>query len=582
MTSIDWTAFDSLPGSKSQNFENLCRALIRLHCGRYGQFAALKNNPGVEFHLKLLENCPTLGDPPRWYGWQCKSHERTSAGDLRAASRMDIEDSLKKTEKHLPDITDWVLWTPYTLSKKDQEWFKSLQTKLRSHHQWAEEEIDMFLSGQGLILRSTYFGDLIATPEELKQRHREAIQPIRERWLDPVHQSVDAERTIRRMLGEPGSWGQMIAVGQRLAKAVDVMSDSTSGALPQLEKTIAPFVVACSAFADTLLHFHEILADGDIDIIQQKLGEQKMLIDAQVHVTLRRLRTWNLPIALDATNALYDMHIAQELLDEAQEFLGVGLVALLADAGGGKTQMAAQLTAPQEVRPAGILLHGRDLHRGQTVNEALGRKFFCRVQSLLVANKNATSLSDYLSHQYLGGGLLPENPSVTYTFAGEIPWSSTFPENGLSEFSFATKEETEEGEKNCFTFDALIPVCDFGWEGYQTTASDAGQATTLAKEIASDLELIGQPQTFDLFAKDGVKATFNISDQSNDSDNHQSMFFIREDLLKAYLKKNDFALIWAIWGEREHSSDHIHKLSHGPDRDGQNHSTFSFVKRYEQ
>jgi hypothetical protein len=373
MPSLDWTAFDALPGSKSQNFENLCRALIRLHFGRYGQFAALKNQPGVEFHLKLSENCFALGGPPRWYGWQCKLHELTSAGDLRAASKSDIKDSLTKTEKHLPNITDWVLWTPYTLSKKDQKWFNSLQTKFKLH-QWVESDIDTYLNGPGLILRSTYFGDLIATPEELDRRHREAIQPIRDRWLEQVHQSVDAERTIRRMLGEPDSWGQMIAVGERLMKAVDLISDSEAVALPKLEKTILPFVTACSAFADTLLNFHRILADGDLDIIQQKLGERKTLIDAQVRATPRQLRAWNLPIALDATNALNDMRLAQELLDEVEEFLGVGLVAVLADAGGGKTQMAAQLTAPQNGKPAGILLYGRDLHRGQTLDD-LARHF---------------------------------------------------------------------------------------------------------------------------------------------------------------------------------------------------------------
>lgn len=236
-------------------------------------------------------------------------------------------------------------------------------------HLWSEEDLDTYLSGEGLILRSTYFDELIVTPEELERRHLEAIQPIKERWMEPVHQSVDAERTIRRMLGEPGSWNQMIAVGKRLKKAVDLISVAQGGSPTQLEKMITPFVTACSAFADTLLRFHEILADGDLDIIQQKLGERQTLIDIQVRATSRRLRAWNLPIALDATNALYDMRIAQNLLDEVEEFLGVGLVAVLADAGGGKTQMAAQLTAPQEGRPAGILLHGRDLHRGETLDD---------------------------------------------------------------------------------------------------------------------------------------------------------------------------------------------------------------------
>jgi hypothetical protein len=373
MPSLDWTAFHSLPGSKNQNFENLCRALIRLHFGQYGKFASLKNQPGVEFHLKLSGNCPTLGGPPRWYGWQCKLHERTITGDLRASSRKDIENSLRKTEEHLSGLTDWVLWTPYTLSKKDQKWFNSLQTEF-TLHQWVEEDIDTYLSGPGLILRSTYFGEFILTPDELARRHLEAIQPIRERWLAPVHQSVDAERTVRRMLGEPGSWDQMIAVGSRLEKAAKAILDSHDVSSKKIEKAIMPFIEACYAFADTLLHFHQILADGDLDNIQQKLRERKTLIDAQVHAILRQLRASNLRIALDATNALDDMHIAHELLNEIEEFLGVALVAVLADAGGGKTQMAAQLTSPQDDRPAGILLHGRALQKGQTLDD-LARHF---------------------------------------------------------------------------------------------------------------------------------------------------------------------------------------------------------------
>ena len=372
MPSLDWTAFAALPGSKSQNLENLCRGLMRLHYGQFGLFKALSNQPGVEFHIKLTNAC-SLGQPHRWFGWQCKFHTRTQNGNLTAASKKDIEESLRTTEKELPGITDWVLWTPYTLSRTDQDWFYSLPTSL-TLHLWSEEELDTYLSGEGLILRNTYFGELIVTPPQLERRHQESIQPIRERWLEPVHQSVDAERTIRRMLGEPGSWGQMVAVGERLKKSVCIISDSEAATLPELEKTIAPFVTACSAFADTLLHFHRILADGDLDIIQQKLAERKTLIDAQVHATLRRLRAWNLPIALDATNALNDMRIAQELLDEVEELLGVGLVAVLADAGGGKTQMAAQLTASRQGRPAGILLHGRNLHRGQTLDD-LARHF---------------------------------------------------------------------------------------------------------------------------------------------------------------------------------------------------------------
>ena len=370
MPSLDWTRFNSLPGEKTQNFENLCRALVRLRLGGVGQFAALKEQPGVEFHLKLLNSCPTLGDPPRWYGWQCKFHSRTQTKNLRAASKSDIEDSLRKTEKHLPELTDWVLWTPYTLSSKDQRWFDDLQTHF-TLHQWTEKEIDTYLSFVP-NLRGTYFGELIATPEELDKRHEEAVQLIRDRWLPSVHQSTDAERTIRRMLGESGSWDELTVVGTRLKEAADVISESLAHLESGMKQTVTPFVKTCSAFADTLLSFHNVLTDGDIDFIQQKLRERKTLIDKQAQSVPRTLRALNLSVTLDATNALDDMHVAQKRLDEVEEFLGVGLVALLAAAGDGKTQTAAQLTAAQDDRPAGVLLHGRNLHRGQTLDTLAG------------------------------------------------------------------------------------------------------------------------------------------------------------------------------------------------------------------
>jgi hypothetical protein len=62
------------------------------------------------------------------------------------------------------------------------------------------------------------------------------------------------------------------------------------------------------------------------------------------------------------------------LFDRVEKLLGVRLVGVLAEAGCGKTQLAAQLTAPEEGRPAGVLLHGRDLHAGQTLND-LARHF---------------------------------------------------------------------------------------------------------------------------------------------------------------------------------------------------------------
>jgi hypothetical protein len=72
---------------------------------------------------------------------------------------------------------------------------------------------------------------------------------------------------------------------------------------------------------------------------------------------------------LHATNGLADLKLGVRLLDEVDSFLGTRLVGVLADAGGGKTQLAAQLTAALTDRPAGILLHGRELHSGRTLDD---------------------------------------------------------------------------------------------------------------------------------------------------------------------------------------------------------------------
>ena len=272
------------------------------------------------------------------------------------------------TEKNLPGLSDWVLWTPYTLSRRDQKWFTSLDTTFELHL-WSEEEIDTYLSGPGAMLRNTYFGDLIVSPEELKLRHRQSIQPIRERWFEPVHQSTEAERMLRRMLGEPGSWNHLTEVGKRLQTAAKTILDFSNSADGFPAELVSKFIESCGVLANVLLDFHHVLADGDLELVQQQLSDRQSLIGDEVKATPRHLRKLGVSIALDATNALFDMRAAQECLDEVEDFLAVGLVAVLADAGGGKTQLAAELTSPQETRPAGVLLHGRNLHRGQSLND---------------------------------------------------------------------------------------------------------------------------------------------------------------------------------------------------------------------
>ena len=68
------------------------------------------NQPGVEFHLRLTSDC-SLGKSGRWFGWQCRWYDLPAAKPLGAARKKKIEDAVTLSEKVLPDLTDWVLWT---------------------------------------------------------------------------------------------------------------------------------------------------------------------------------------------------------------------------------------------------------------------------------------------------------------------------------------------------------------------------------------------------------------------------------------------------------------------------------------
>jgi predicted ABC-type transport system involved in lysophospholipase L1 biosynthesis ATPase subunit len=363
---LDWNIFHKLSGDSRTNFEMLCRGIVRLHWGKQGQFQALKNQPGVEFHIKLDTNSTVLGDSSKWLGWQCKKFDSTNSGDLTSTAKAQITGSLDKTVKHLPNLTDWVLWTPCTLSKKDQEWFYDLKYPFKLHL-WAEEELDNYLAGPALMLRQSYFGELTLTPDDLESKYTESIALIKDRWLQPIHQITEIERIVRQMLGENEAWQDMVIIGERLQVAINILEeyelvDSKIKDLRQI------FLSSCRKTADMLLQFQEVLEAGDMDIINQWFSEKASLIESSTIIFPRLLRSNNLSIALDATNALDDIREAKTLLKEAEDYLKADMVAILADAGSGKTHLSAALTQSNGKRPAGILLHGKHLKNGHNKN----------------------------------------------------------------------------------------------------------------------------------------------------------------------------------------------------------------------
>ncbi len=367
MPALNWDAFTRLPGSAEKNFELLCRGIVRRNFGSYGVFRALANQPGVEFHLKLDQHCDVLGDPGRWWGWQCKWYDLPASGALRAARRRDIEDGIHKAEAHVAGLTDWVLWTRRALIKEDQQWFDGLSSKM-TLHLWTADEVDIYLAGQAAVLRGTYFGELVLTPDILREQHKRAVAPIRTRWQPQVHHVGEVERELRRMLGEFQSWDVLNVLSKDLREYAQAVETA-----PQVPEPLAPLLAGAVATsrqsADILDRVAMDIRSGDLDLLRETVSSQPRALHPNVATAPRRLRSGNHRAGLYATNAVARCHDTLRLLGNIETAFSSRFVAVLAPAGCGKTHLAAQLTAEAAFRPHGVLLHGCDLHATHTLDD---------------------------------------------------------------------------------------------------------------------------------------------------------------------------------------------------------------------
>jgi hypothetical protein len=371
MPALNWSTFEGLPGSANANFEVLCRAIIRRHYGQFGDFRALANQPGVEFHLKLRSACE-LGASGRWYGWQCRWYDLPSGTPIGVTRRESIEDALAKTEARFPEMSDWVLWTRHVLTKSDQEWFYALSSKMRLVL-WSAADVESHLNGAAAILRETYFGELILTPASLREMHEKAVAPIRRRWQPELHQVVDAERALQRMLGARSAWSDLVALKETFDKDILAVCELSRDTPMPIGETLGKLIGRARQANSSAAQAYTLLEGGQYEILSQKFTESVGPSKEELHF-LRRLRGARNPIALHVTNVLADMYNAQRLLATMHVPFAALLTAVAADAGYGKTQLAAQVTAPTTDRSAGVLLRGRHLAAGQSLDQLAQRE----------------------------------------------------------------------------------------------------------------------------------------------------------------------------------------------------------------
>jgi len=388
MPAVNWEAFARLPGAADVNFEKLCRAIMRRHYGQFGDFQELANQAGVEFHLKLHTACD-LGDPPRWFGWQCKWYGISNGQNLGKTRRDKIVEGLNKSKKYLPGLTDWVLWTKHTLTKADQKWYYGLASvypgvKLALN---TSDDVELLLSGVAANLRESYFGELVITPQTLADQYKVAAAPYRHRYQPEVHHVVPTEEALLRCQLSHTVWISLCDLADRLnAQAGEIKADF--GSVPtKLHPGLSELLTQSAAAASVLKDIHDAIRLGDIAAIKQLSAAG--IDNPQRHRQLvARLRSARSPCALVGANLLADIYAADSELAALRDLVEIRAAAVLAPAGAGKSELSLRLTCPTAELLGGVILFGKDLHAGQDLDDL--------VRSFKIGGKAAQSFEQFV------------------------------------------------------------------------------------------------------------------------------------------------------------------------------------------
>ncbi len=336
-----------------------------------------------------------MGKAGDCFGWQCRWYSLPSVEDLGATRRKKIEEAIKKSEAATPGLTHWVLWTRFTLTKKDQLWFDSLSASSKFKlQQKTSDDLEPFLSGDATLLRNTYFGDLILTPERLQALHAASVATIKHRWIPEVHESTEVESRAHRTLGDPSSWKRLRLLAEKLASTHSSLltdppvTDANKARLLEIaehaESSRQAIITALAA-----------LADGDVNTLDTVLSKRQPLNKRLLSTNLRKIRSGGKPIALVATNVVADIVESETWLVELSGVFRCRTLAVVADAGAGKTHMAVSITAPsKDGRPAGLLLFGQSLSANGNIDDLARQVVICGIsvpgiESLIAALNSA-------------------------------------------------------------------------------------------------------------------------------------------------------------------------------------------------
>ncbi|GAB1512579.1 NACHT domain-containing protein [Actinophytocola sp. KF-1] len=372
---MDLTHLARLPGAADENFEVLTRAIVSRRFGALGTLRERRQQPGVEFYLRV-EHPGALGDPGRVWGWSCKWFILEQNNELTSGQRSQIKTSLDKAIKYVDGLTDFVLCLPQRPAKKDEKWIDDLgPAKGISVQLWAAENYDAELSGHD-ELRSTFFGELVLSPELLAKAHERSVAPIAARWIQPLHTSNHVERQIEGALLRPASFDQLEEHVSDIATRSNVLRE----ALADIDDESVR--VGAEAVADDLDRFvTDVRAIVDAGQNCRPMEARERIADLQPPTTSPRqlrfltlqLRRRRLPVALTVTGLAAEIRDVVRWVQDTRADMQAPLLAVVGAAGLGKTYLAAQLTASTDRRSAGVFIQGGRLRAGGSLDDLARR-----------------------------------------------------------------------------------------------------------------------------------------------------------------------------------------------------------------
>lgn len=373
LTSQEWATFEQLPGASADNFESLWRALVKGCYGAVGQFVQYKNHPGVEFLIRLTESSAEFGGVGTVVGWQCKYFQTLRAGRaLTSAQRREVEKSLQETRDRCPEVKRWILCVPAKLSRRDVQWLSDKSTELLRVECWSDDDIvgKIDQAHNGTLIRETYFGRLAFTPDDLLYASRVAYEPIKSRWLKDVHFCTDAEREIRRLLFEPESRSDFAVAVANLSEVKPYFRETDGQERSKLLQLIEEFENTANGLVKSF-------TDGEW-FDGRELHEKVVCVTRQLRVVTIQLKRERNPLALVTQNALHFIRKIDEIASGIIKDVNVPSVAVVADAGCGKTHMSIALVENGSVhRSGGVLMLAKELSREAGI-ESLIAKIYLR------------------------------------------------------------------------------------------------------------------------------------------------------------------------------------------------------------